>query len=88
MALFMVDHHGDHRGGDVAADRSGRRKICAGDEILRFILLTISLLTTRRRIHALIWLMVISLAFFGSKGGVFTIIHGGGGGRVEGPPAR
>ncbi|MGA9869018.1 MAG: putative O-glycosylation ligase, exosortase A system-associated [Acetobacteraceae bacterium] len=51
-----------------------------------FILLTISLLTTRRRIHALIWLMVISLAFFGSKGGVFTILHGGGGGRVEGPP--
>ena len=51
-----------------------------------FILLTISLLTTRRRIHALVWLMVISLAFFGGKGGVFTIIHGGGGGRVQGPP--
>ncbi|MEO9190080.1 MAG: putative O-glycosylation ligase, exosortase A system-associated [Acetobacteraceae bacterium] len=50
------------------------------------ILLTISLLTTRRRIHALVWVMIISLGFFGLKGGVFTIIHGGGGGRVMGPP--
>ena len=50
------------------------------------ILLTIALATTRRRIHALIWVMVISLGFFGVKGGVFTIIHGGGGGNVLGPP--
>lgn len=55
-------------------------------KVFTFILLTIALLTTRRRIHALIWIMVISLGFFGTKGGVFTIIHGGGGGRVVGPP--
>lgn len=55
-------------------------------KVFLFILLTISLLTTRRRIWSLVWIMVISLAFFGGKGGVFVLIHGGGGGRVEGPP--
>lgn len=55
-------------------------------KVFTFILITISLLTTRRRIVALIWIMVISLAFFGGKGGVFVLIHGGGGGRVVGPP--
>lgn len=55
-------------------------------KVFTFILITIALLTTPRRIHALIWIMVISLAFFGGKGGVFVLIHGGGGGRVVGPP--
>lgn len=55
-------------------------------KVFTFILITISLLTTRRRIFALVWIMVISLAFFGGKGGVFVILHGGGGGRVIGPP--
>ncbi len=55
-------------------------------KVFTFILITIALLTTRRRIYALVWVMVISLAFFGGKGGVFVIIHGGGGGRVVGPP--
>ena len=51
-----------------------------------FLLITISLLTSRQRIHALVWIMVISLGFFGGKGGVFTLLHGGSGGRVMGPP--
>jgi putative inorganic carbon (HCO3(-)) transporter len=55
-------------------------------KVFAFILLTVSMLTTPRRIYAMIWVMVISLAFFGGKGGVFTLIHGGSGGRVEGPP--
>jgi putative inorganic carbon (HCO3(-)) transporter len=49
------------------------------------MLLTASLLTSKERIHALIWIMVLSLAFFGVKGGGFTLLHGGAS-RVEGPP--
>ena len=36
------------------------------------------LLTTPRRIHALVWVMVISLGFFGVKGGLFTLTTGSG----------
>jgi len=42
------------------------------------------LMTTPRRIHALIWMIVISLGYFGVKGGLFTIILGNGG-HVVGP---
>jgi probable O-glycosylation ligase (exosortase A-associated) len=48
-------------------------------------LLTAALLTSRLRIHALIWVMVLSLAFFGIKGGGFTLLTGGSS-RVWGPP--
>jgi probable O-glycosylation ligase (exosortase A-associated) len=36
------------------------------------------LLTDRRRIHALVWLMVISIGYYGVKGGIFTVMTGGG----------
>jgi putative inorganic carbon (HCO3(-)) transporter len=49
-----------------------------------FMLVTAALLTSRERIHALIWVMVMSLAFFGIKGGVFTLLRGGAS-RVFGP---
>jgi putative inorganic carbon (HCO3(-)) transporter len=49
------------------------------------LLLTGWLLTTKERIHAMVWIMVLSLAYFGIKGGGFTIMHGGTN-RVEGPP--
>ncbi|HET6236206.1 MAG TPA: putative O-glycosylation ligase, exosortase A system-associated [Acetobacteraceae bacterium] len=49
------------------------------------LLLTSWLLTTKERIHALVWVMVLCLAYFGMKGGGFTIMHGGSN-RVEGPP--
>jgi probable O-glycosylation ligase (exosortase A-associated) len=48
-------------------------------------LLVASLLTTRRRIHALVWLMAISIGYYGVKGGIFTAMTGGGF-RVMGPP--
>ncbi|WP_270937694.1 putative O-glycosylation ligase, exosortase A system-associated [Falsiroseomonas oryzae] len=47
-------------------------------------LLVASLLTTRRRIHALIWLMAICIGFYGVKGGAFTFMTGGAF-RVNGP---
>lgn len=54
-------------------------KITAG------LLLTAAMLTDRRRIDALVWLMVISLGFYGVKGGLFTLVTGGGH-IVVGPP--
>ncbi|WP_372620662.1 putative O-glycosylation ligase, exosortase A system-associated [Falsiroseomonas sp.] len=48
-------------------------------------LLVASLLTTRERIHALVWLMAISVGFYGVKGGIFTLVTGGGF-MVLGPP--
>jgi len=48
------------------------------------MLVTSFLLTSKERIHAMIWIMVLSLAYFGVKGGGFTLIHGGAN-RVQGP---
>ena len=53
-------------------------------KVFLFLLVTAALLTSRERIHALIWVMVISLAFFGIKGGGFTLLAGGAH-RVFGP---
>lgn len=47
-------------------------------------LLTAMLITDRKRLDGLIWVIVLSLAFYGVKGGIFTIIHGGIY-RVQGP---
>lgn len=42
-----------------------------------FMLIVAALLTNERRVHALIWVMVISLGYYGIKGGLFTILTGG-----------
>lgn len=54
-------------------------------KILLGLLLTASMLTTRHRIQALIWLMVLSLGYFGVQGGVFALVTGGSF-RIWGPP--
>jgi probable O-glycosylation ligase (exosortase A-associated) len=51
-------------------------------QILTFM--TLLMLTTRERVNLLIWVIVISLAFYGIKGGLFTIAKGGVY-RVQGP---
>jgi putative inorganic carbon (HCO3(-)) transporter len=53
--------------------------------ILALIFLTFFLITSKARIHAMVWIIVISLGFYGVKGGVFTITHGGHA-IVYGPP--
>lgn len=53
-------------------------------KIIAGLLLTAALLTERWRIHAMIWLMVIGIGYFGVRGGIFTITTGGGH-RVLGP---
>ena len=52
--------------------------------IMLLTFLTIALLTSRERIHALVWICVISLGLYGVKGGIFTLL-GGGADHVNGP---
>ena len=51
-------------------------------QILTFM--TLLLLTSRERVNLLVWAIVFSLAFYGVKGGIFTIAKGGVY-RVQGP---
>ncbi len=52
--------------------------------IIALGLLIIPLATTKVRIHAIIWVVVLSLMYYGIKGGIFTVMTGGGG-HVLGP---
>ena len=49
-----------------------------------FVFLTIYLITDREKLNGLIWISVLSLGFYGIKGGIFTIL-GGGVSHVMGP---
>jgi putative inorganic carbon (hco3(-)) transporter len=49
------------------------------------MLITFMLLRGRKQINTLVWVIVVSVGYFGVKGGAFTIITGGSG-RVWGPP--
>jgi len=54
-------------------------------KILAMTFVTIAIMATRERIHALVWVMVVSLGYYSVKGGIFTIL-GGGESTVWGPP--
>lgn len=49
------------------------------------ILVALVVLHNKQHIFSLVWVLVLSLGFFGVKGGLFTLVTGGGS-RVEGPP--
>jgi probable O-glycosylation ligase (exosortase A-associated) len=49
------------------------------------LLVTLMLLRGRKQIDWLVWVIVISIGYFGVKGGVFTVLTGGAH-RVWGPP--
>lgn len=53
---------------------------------LAMVLVTLVLVHNRERMHWLVWVIVISLGFYGLKGGLYTLLHGGGN-HVYGPPA-
>lgn len=53
-------------------------------KIQLFIFLTILLITDKKKLNGLVWVMALSIGFFGFKGGVFTVLTGGGA-RVWGP---
>jgi len=46
-------------------------------KIFLMIFITLALLNTRRKLDSFMWVMVISLGFYGIKGGVFTLATGG-----------
>ncbi|THF61775.1 putative O-glycosylation ligase, exosortase A system-associated [Pseudothauera rhizosphaerae] len=49
------------------------------------VLITIMLLRTKREMMVFAWVIALSIAFYGVKGGIFTLVTGGGS-RVWGPP--
>lgn len=46
-------------------------------KIFTYIFLAFSMARTKARIQSMVWVLVLSIGFFGIKGGVFTIITGG-----------
>jgi len=46
-------------------------------KIQLMIFVTLILMQREERINQLVWVMAMSLAFYGIKGGIFTILHGG-----------
>ncbi len=49
------------------------------------LFMTLMLIRGREQIDGLIWVVTVSIGFYGLKGGVWTLLTGGGG-RVWGPP--
>jgi probable O-glycosylation ligase (exosortase A-associated) len=54
-------------------------------KIMVMVFVTLVLVNNRERMHWLAWMIVVSLGFYGVKGGVSTILHGGAN-HVLGPP--
>jgi probable O-glycosylation ligase (exosortase A-associated) len=46
-------------------------------KIQLMVFVTLMLMQSKERINLLMWVMTLSLAFYGVKGGIFTIAHGG-----------
>jgi len=58
------------------------------DRVMKIQLMTfatVAVMVTRERLRMLVWVIVLSLGFYGTKGGIFTILTGGEH-RVWGPP--
>ena len=46
-------------------------------KIQLMIFVAMMLITNRYRLHVLVWTIAVSIGFYGVKGGIFTIVHGG-----------
>lgn len=53
-------------------------------KILLMTFVTIMVITNRERLNGVVWMIALSIGFYGVKGGIFTILHGGVY-RVQGP---
>ena len=56
-------------------------------KVIKIQILTVMallVLTSRERVHLFVWVVVVSLGFYGIKGGIFTLLNGGLY-RVQGP---
>lgn len=54
-------------------------------KVMVMVYVTLMVINTRERMHWLAWVIAISLGFYGIKGGLFTVLHGGAN-HVLGPP--
>jgi probable O-glycosylation ligase (exosortase A-associated) len=54
-------------------------------KVMVMVFVTLILVNNRKRMHGLAWMIVVSLGFYGVKGGVFTVLQGGVN-HVLGPP--
>jgi probable O-glycosylation ligase (exosortase A-associated) len=54
-------------------------------KIQLMLLVSLCLILDARQLRTLIWVVALSVGFFGIKGGIWTVLTGGGG-RVWGPP--
>ena len=52
-------------------------------KIQLMIFVTLILMQSKERINQLVWVMALSIAFYGVKGGIFTITTGGGSSRAR-----
>ncbi len=52
-----------------------------------FALVAAALLRSRKQLEAFLWVIVVSIGFYGIKGGIFTLLVGGGA-KVYGPPGE
>lgn len=55
-------------------------------KVLVMVFVTLVLVNSRERLHWLVWMIAVSLGFYGFKGGIFTILTGGAN-HVMGPPS-
>jgi probable O-glycosylation ligase (exosortase A-associated) len=69
----------------IAAPDAAWAKYSQVSKVILGLMLTSFLLTDRWRVHALVWVMVISIGYFGVRGGIFSLMTGGSY-RVWGPP--
>lgn len=54
-------------------------------KIILMTFVTLILINTRERLNAMMWIIVMSIGYFGIKGGIFTLVTGGAY-HVYGPP--
>jgi probable O-glycosylation ligase (exosortase A-associated) len=54
-------------------------------KVFLFVHIAAMVLRTRKHLDWMVWVIVVSVGYFGLKGGFFTILNGGAG-RVYGPP--
>ena len=69
----------------AAEPASAAEKFQEFAKIMVMVFVTLMMVNTRQRMHWLVWMIVVSLGFYGVKGGVFTVT-GGGVNHVLGPP--
>jgi probable O-glycosylation ligase (exosortase A-associated) len=56
-------------------------------KVFLFVHVAAAVLHSRKQLDWMVWVIVVSVGYFGVKGGIFTIL-GGGSGRVYGPPGE